>query len=837
MAESLLKVMRRHLPALLFVLSALCASAQHVVSGVVVDSELETPLPFVAVMANDNPGLAVLSDIDGKFEIRSTEAVNQLELRYVGYETQTFRVRASKTDLHIALVRKATQIGEVEIIAGENPAHRIIKQAIQNKKQNDPHRLTSFKYRSYNKFYVTAEVDSMKFDGESMTISVGTGPPPVDTLGQVDSAVVDSNADRARAFLNNHHLFLMESVTERAFKRPDRSYEKVIANRVSGLKNPTFFLLATQLQSFDFYHDHFTLLGKNYLSPLSRGSTRQYFFNIEDTTWAGSDTVFIISYKPLTGKNFDALAGLLYINTSTYAIQSVIAEPVHESKTRVTIQQNYARIDGVEWFPVQLNTDFTFENAVANGAGLKAIGRTYLDDVQIEPKLRGRDFGAVSVELDKAATVRNHEAFKQYRTNSLSAKDSNTYSFIDSLGEAENIDLMISGMRTLLEGKVRFGAINWDWTKLLGYNTKRGWRLGLALETNERLSRVLKLRGNGSYSFGAKAWQYGGDIKLNLSHRHELSVSAGYKKHFDPAGTTTFHKDHFIGLDRWLLRIIAPDVVSSSSWRAALGFRALKYLLVEIRGESGQNSVDGDYLFLQDFDDVQVGKRVFSHTTIAARLRYAFRERVVQTPTETFSLGTHYPVLWLNIERSLPNVLNGELDYWRFTAKVSKSLVLKRLGKTTMSATGGYLMGDAPYWRNFIPTGSQGRFSILWVQDAFNAMRTNEFITDRFISARISHNFRQMIFGKGKKSPDLRLTTSATFGEFKQADAHRHLEFKIPTQGYYESGVVLEKLVRFKYFNLASIGWGLALFYRYGPYTVDPWWKNAAVRLSLSAGL
>ncbi len=68
----------------------------------------------------------------------------------------------------------------------------------------------------------------------------------------------------------------------------------------------------------------------------------KYFFKIEDTTYSGKDTVYIITFRPRKGTNFDGLKGVISINTNKWAIQNVIAEPAEGGGgLRIKIQQMY----------------------------------------------------------------------------------------------------------------------------------------------------------------------------------------------------------------------------------------------------------------------------------------------------------------------------------------------------------------------------------------------------------------------------------------------------------------------------------------------------------------
>lgn len=147
----------------------------------------------------------------------------------------------------------------------------------------------------------------------------------------------------------------------RKYLKPGNDNEVLTASRVSGFGDPMLTLLMSQIQSFSFYKTLITISDKNYVNPISPGSTDKYFFLLEDTIYDNSDTVFVISYRPKRNTHFDALKGLLYIHTAGWALQCVTAEPnKSEQGISVRIKQNYARPDSIHWFPLQLHTDILF---------------------------------------------------------------------------------------------------------------------------------------------------------------------------------------------------------------------------------------------------------------------------------------------------------------------------------------------------------------------------------------------------------------------------------------------------------------------------------------------
>lgn len=205
------------------------AFSQYTLKGKVVDENTKETLAFVNILANQKIG--VTTNIDGLFTLQSANPITSIKLSYVGYEPKQLDV-SGKTSVVIYLKPTSYQLSEFTLLPGENPAHAIIKKVVGNRNIHNPEKSLNFKYESYNKLFVTGDVDSTLLNNP-------------DKLKEQDSIT-----QRTVDILEKQHIFLMESVTERKYMLPDKSYEKVLASRVSGLQNNTFSLIATEIQSF-----------------------------------------------------------------------------------------------------------------------------------------------------------------------------------------------------------------------------------------------------------------------------------------------------------------------------------------------------------------------------------------------------------------------------------------------------------------------------------------------------------------------------------------------------------------------------------------------------------
>lgn len=806
------------------------------ITGTVVDSKTREPLAFVNIVINSG-NLGGTTDIDGRFRLRSNQRIRTLKLSYVGYEPQVVTIGQKTENLVIPMVQKEIELSEVEILPGENPAHRIIRNAIDNRDLNDPEKLESFSYTSYDKTIFSVDADtslgSPFTDSTAMKELSGVSlslERPSDSLLS-DSAFRDS-ADRfIRKLISQQYLFLMENVTNRKFMAPDKNYNQVIATRMSGFKDPIFVFLTTQIQSFSFYKPYITIFQTSYVNPIGTGSLSKYFFKIEDTTYSGKDTVFIISFRPKKGTNFLGLKGVISINTFKWAIQNVIAEPSDESGgISIKIQQMYELIDGTWWFPVQLNTDVSFANLQIGKYKAVGSGRYYIRDIVLNPDLVRKEFNHLDVEVDAAATERSPEFWDQYRVDSLTRRDKRTYEVIDSLGQANNFDKLAKTAQTLMSGRIPWGPIAFDIDKFLGYNTYEGFIAGVGIHTNERLSPRFRIGGYYQFAFAVLESKYGGDASFLINRRNDVTISANYFHDRVESGGVKFFDDQESLLDGNYRQLLLRLLDKTQSTGLSFTFRTRKFLLVnatfnwshKLTNNAALATYNGNAVILDDD---------FVFTEAGLGIKWAYGEKFIQTTETKVSLGTRYPVVWVQYTRGIKGFLGGEFNYDRFDLKLRKTFRIKFLGKSTIQLNAGYVDQPIPACNLYNGNGSY-RIVSFYTQPSFGTMRMNEFLSNGYASLYLYHDFEDLII-KGRKwfHPEFAIAQNIGFGFLDHAEKYAYFREGGPKEmnlGYYESGALINNIVKI---SLLEIGAGV--FYRWGPYTLPKTADNFTYKVSV----
>lgn len=784
---------------------------EYKLQGRINDSITREPLPFVNILIN-NGQYGGMTDIDGRFSFSGSTTFKTLKMSHVGYRPREIEVNG--THLNIVMSPVHLQLSEVMVVAGENPALRIIRNTVANRKINNPARIPLYTFTSYDKMIFTAKTDS---------VSVR-----LDTVGL--------NMDKLRETLEQQHLFMMESVSEHSYTAPDKSYDKVIATRVSGLKDPLILFLMSQLQSTSFYDETINIINTQYINPISPNSWNHYYFALRDTVFHEDDldTTFVISYKPLPGKNFNGLQGLLYISSNGWAIRNVTAVPSREDeKMEVKIQQLYEFVDGRQWFPVQLNTEITFNTMNFNGVKMVAMGKSYRRQIAFPEKLEKRAPVNISAEIMPEASGREEEFWQHYRVDSLTLRERNTYRVIDSLGRVHHFDEKMKGLSALLTGHLPIGYIELNLNRLFRYSKYEGFYAGLGLSTSDKLSRIFKVGGYWGYGFGDQQAKYGTDLQLKLHPYGNLMLNLNYDYNLSESAGTPFFDDSPGFLNTLSFRDFYVNLMDQEEKISAmLSFRMLRYVKAGIGISSEMKQACYPYGFREAFDGLTVltGKHRFGKITTG--MKFAWGERFIRDRLNQVSTGTKYPELWIQYTRGQKGLLYGQFDFNRIDLKVKATVNFRLVGKTTFWLTGSLVDGEVPMSELINGRGGGGSGFSLFSPFSFTTMKPGEFLNDRFAAVFITHSFGHLLFRTEKFKPVPSLVFNAGVGSLESPERHRFPELKTMEKGYFEGGLLIDNILSSP---ISSIGAGV--FYRAGDYAFDRFGKNLFFRLSINYAL
>ena len=762
------------------------------IEGIVFDSLTHGPLAFVPITIN-NTNNGCITDMNGKFSYTSNIIISSVKFSYLGYVERN--IKPNSAYLTVLLKSTYLYLPEFTVSTKDNPALRIIRRVIENRKANNPENLNSFKYHTYNKLILSAI------------------PTKTDTNKKLDSLEI-----KMREYAKNADLFIIESVTEHLYKNPSNHKETVLASRVSGFKNPMLTLLSSQMQSFSFYDNSIRIMNKSYLSPLSNASLNKYDFSIIDTVVQNKDSIFTINFIPKNGANIDGMKGVLYINTNGYAIQNVIAEPIAKSGLiNLKIHQKYAQIDGNYWFPTQLNAQLSYGDLTISKTNIKGTAQTTISDIEINKPIDSKEFDRVEFQINPDASKKDSSFWSKYRTDSLTQRNKVTFSLIDSIGKAQKFDLKLKLVESFVKGQIPYKFINFDLDKFLHINKYEGYRLGLGAHSNDKIVSFANVGGYFAYGFKDKQWKYGGDMKVIINKRNDIGINAEYKTDVAECGGVDYYFDKQLSSKQKLFsetfRYLQVDrMFKYDKYAASVEFRMFQDLSMNLGLVKRDITEFGNIQWAVNNDYPKVLLSNYSTTEAVLDIKYAYKEKYQEIFNTLISQGSKYPVFLAQISKGSSKYFSGDIDFTKINAKLLYSIDNVFFGKSYFKIESGYINKPVPYSLMFCPYATSGKFPV-YAANTFVTMQPNEFLSSSFVSGYFTHDFGKLLLNTRFFKSSIAIATGAYFGEQRFPYSIVNTDLKNASKGYFESGLMINNIINGNYDGL-----GLGCFYRYGAY-------------------
>lgn len=830
---------------LLVLLFPFYAFSQYQISGKVIDSKSKKPLVFANVIVNKTNG--TLTDIDGFFQINSNKPISEITISYVGYSTKKILINnGSKKYITITLKASIENLNEVLITAKENPALKIIRNAIKNREKNNIEtNLNSFKFNAYNKILVTANPDSLS--------------GKIDSIYKIKSGKkvflkLDSSNYKFRKEIENKHLYISEKISEYKFQKGKKKKEIILASRMAGLQQPLYEFFAITLQDFSFYNQFYTVAGTKYYNPIANNALKHYSYKILDTVKNSVGKSVAIYFKPKLNKKVLGIEGVLYLDQKSFAITKAIVELKGIIHIKATQNFVYEKSNNI-WFPsyqeVLLKKGVN-KKQISLFGGIVNFSETEKNDSIQNTKKNSPDAITYfisktqnfNIELNKPVNVNKSSStiqfkddaahksanfWNMYRTDSITDRDKKTYYVLDSLAKKEHIEHKIKLARSILKGYYPTKYIDLNLGKIINLNNYEGLRLGFGGVTNNQFSSKFKLE---SYiAYGTKdadyKYSFGGSIRLNKETNTWFSTN--YTNDIKEAASLDFIAENTS------FSPINPRNLNISK------FYNYKTISIGIKHDIQPNFETklqlsaGDYNPVFDYQFISPTKNLRKYQLSLATIGFQYnpKSEYMNSPIGKLKIKDKYPQFTFQIAKSFENILQSDFNFTQINLRILENIKPLKKGITKILIEGGIVFGDAPISHLF-NSAPNYTFKNPWRKrinlagtNSFETMGYNEFISDRFVAIHIKHLLKPIKLFKNFK-PQFTLVTRAVIGNINNPSYQTGIQFKSLKKGYFESGLELNSLFK---------GFGLSAHYRYGAYSNPIWSDNLAVKLTFKLNL
>jgi hypothetical protein len=830
---------------LLLLLLSLSAHAQFRVSGVIRDAETKKALPFASVSSGDQ---FETSDIDGKFTL---ETDGDFTISYIGYQPQKITWKNGRSYYKVFLEPKTNKLHEVNV--GENPALSIIRNTIRNKAQNDPQqKLSTFRFREYNKVVITANPDSVKGRIDSVYIHTIDGKKVFTKM--------DSSDYRFKKVISKQHLFESEKVSDYQFAN-DQLKETIIGTQMGGFRQPVYELMAVKLQSFSLYDKRYELLATKYNSPIDDHALSDYNFRLLDTVNIDGRKTFMVFFRTKKKRSAAGLQGVLYIDVENYAVAKAIIR--NRGVIDVTATHDFRYVPEQKlWFPISeelrmskgkndsniriLGETLEFETDTPSAAELATQNK----EIRKRPKVAS-DFTyvlskswyfdeefdvpvnikhtVVRTEITDSAIHRSEAFWSRYRLDSLDYRSAYTYKALDSISQDNGLESKLRFGRKFLNGYVPAGPIDIGLKYLLSFNNYEGIRLGAGGITNDRLSRKYRVDGYTAYGTKDGQWKYslGGAARLGKFTNSWIGIS--YASDIREIASTLF------AIDVETFKIYDPRPINVGtfyhydSWRGYLETRIIPK--TESIWQVIYSHIDPrfDYFFMPN------GQLHHNYDISAAQVAVQWNpfSDYMQTPTGRIETEKRFPKFTFQFTQALPKFMGSDFSFGKIDLRAEYEKNYLNGQKTSALFQAGYAYGDAPITQLYNtspnnPTKDRLLERItLAGKNSFETMYFNEFFSSRYFMLQVKQASQRITISK-KIRPSFVAVSRLAYGSMEKPEQHIGLDYKTLDKGFFESGLEV---------NQIFYGIGLSAFYRYGPNQLPTFEDNISVKVTFVLNL
>lgn len=736
-----------YLLCVIFLLSLTHAVGQvKIIHGIVKDKNTDEPIPFAAVQfIGTDVGVTTNENGEYSFSLNTVPA-DSLLVHVIGYPIlhKAVNLDVDSQRIDFELERQPYSLNEFTIHAGVNPALIILKKIIKHKPDNNPDRLSSYKYKVYNKL----EVDLDHINEGKLMHSKLFKP----------FAFVFKNTDTTSEGMPFLPIFLTETLSDYYYqKQPKKQKEVITASRTSGIKNQSVTqFLGTMYQNVNVYDNFIPVFDQKFISPISDIATFYYRYKLVDTQYIDNHQCFHITFEPKR-KGENDFFGDFWVADTTFAIQKMNMQAATEANLnfvhRVDLVQEFKPLGDTLWFLVK--DKFVAQFSLGkNGTLLPGfIGRktTSYYDISVNDTSATNIFGEKRYKADNIyilpdALDKPDSFWNMHRYGPLSKNEKAIYSMMDTLEQmplykkySNVVEFITTGTKDV--GPLEFGP----YWYLFSENELERFRLRLDLGTTPQLFKDIYLHGDLAYGFGDKKFK-GSLSGLWLLKRHPRMYLYGSYTHDLDVGN--LNEDEQLSTNNIFTIAVRKRGIPQKF--VMTDEKRLEFYKEWFSGFSMHwTFTNTDYLpyaplpLKSYFQQDSKNYTSLDNSEINLELRFAWREKFLEGNYYRIGLGSPYPIVTLDAATGVKGVLNSGYQYQKLKLSISDNLPIPPFGSISYDVYGGKIFGTLPYLLLEVHPGNE-----LYYYDpgAFNMMNRYEFLSDEWAGFNFEHDIGGGIF-------------------------------------------------------------------------------------------
>lgn len=704
--------------------------------GEIYDAQTGQPVENVN-LALTGTAYGTTTNPDGIFLLRADlKRKTSLTVSAIGYKTQRFKIEPGlSAGIDIALEEKTTDLQDVFVLPGANPALPLMARVRERRKTNR---------------------QACVFAPDNTTTDIFVSDISARHLRRrlwhslQDGLIPDGDSTY---LLPLYHAATRDGqTTSRAVLLPEEEYQSQL----------------TYLESApDFYHNTVPFYGTNFLSPLAADGNAFYHFYLADSLYLPADDTlqdrrkaYLVDFR---SKNpfYPTFNGRMTIDSLTCALLSIEATAPREVAANylraLTLRQKFAVIPDGQLQCLSHDETLILDYAVR------------FDTTRTLPTILIRHTASTATPTGRdGISARPNDTLPANDT--LPIPDAQNDTALNRVANLPLIRVADFVANTILTGYIPAGR--WlevgNVNQLFRVTPRDGVRVGVGLRTSERLMRNICIDAYAGYGFRDQAFKGGAGLHFNLPtprrHQFHFLFSDDYLYLDRTAFGSLYLENAALFNQRDFTTALTQAFMKPSVRSLNNQLRVREFRLVSTNDWSSHLEQDL-YASLSRYADAPllVGKsgEVFT-TSLGTNLRLSFDEKKIDLFFRRIHVYGRLPVVLLGLETgtyTTPEMPTYRL-YGRLSLMVRQQVPLGVMGSLDYLLEGGLVVGRVPYPLLKYFSGNE---SVSYTFDRFTLMNSLQYSADRYLLLHAHWNGRGCLFNLIPGIRVLRLRELATF--------------------------------------------------------------------------
>ncbi len=692
------------------------------VKGKVTDASTGESIPFANISLKKIPQ-GTISDLNGIYEFTTDKTSDSIVFSSVGYKSKTVAVkkRVAQT-INVELKPESQELEAIVIRPGENPAHRILRNIIANKKRNSTKHIEAYQCEIYNKMQVDISNISNRLKNRKI-------------LKQFDFVFenVDSSELTGKKYIP---VLLSETLSDYYYQKEPLTEKEVIkASKISGTSNTSIAQFTGKLyQEFDVYDNYLTVFEDGFVSPLADVGLLFYRYYIVDSATIENNWCYKIQYKPKR-KQERTFTGSFWVTDSTWAIKEIDLRMAKDAN--INFINDFYAINTFEkandsiWYlsKEQIFADFNLSEKITGLYGRKT---SIYSKHQFQQRLSKEILKLpTEVTVSDSATEQTDKFWNKSRPIDLTVKEKKVYTIVDSVKNMPVYKTVYDWINLIINyyypvGKyLEYGP----YFSTYSFNKLEGNRIRIGGRTSNQFSTKVMYDGYVAYGFDDKKIKYGGGFIYMLNKNPRNAFGASWVDDVRQLGQSP---NAFIS-DNILSSILRRNPNDKLTY-----IKGLKAYYEKEWVPGFSNTVLFEYkriaptrfIQFQDLSNNTLFNKIAA-TEITLNTRFAYQESFLAGSFERVSVGTPYPVCNLSLTYGLKNTLGSQYSYFRPTLTLNQKVHTNPFGYLRYTLEASKIYGKVPYPLLELHKGNE---TYAFDYNAFNMMNYYEFASDQYVS-------------------------------------------------------------------------------------------------------